>query len=354
MPIMPPMAGNEPQASTRTSGRKRADRLAVLAAVCFALVATALGVRTGYRTVDVDEVVYRNTLVAMQEGEGYYSAKRAALIQKEGAPPSQIRSVRPPALYLALARFPESSWRYLVGGVYLAILLLAWRLARPHHAYGGPLAVLLAGMFVLGAAEVLFLHAELWGLPLFLAGCLAMRNHSWALAALAVAAAALLREIYVLPLLLGAVVAPRRRPWLVAVVAVGAAHLVHAGMAQEILDANGKEAAFGKSGLGPAYILSALSPSDRLLGWLFGVAGGVLGAFGLRAMWDRDPAARLILPFAAVMVPLTIMLGREYWGLAFCPAVACFAPAGLAALLRYRQKDTSGGSTRTLAGASHA
>ena len=319
----------------------RADRVAVLAALALAVVATVLGIRTGYRTVDVDEVVYRDTMVAMRHGAGYYPAMRDALAAKEGAPPSQIRSVRPPALYLALARVPERTWRYLAAAPYLAIVILAWRLGRPLHPYGGPIAVLLAGMWVVGAAQFLFLHAELWGLPFLLAGALAMRNQRWALAALAVATAALLREIYVLPLLIGLAVAPRRRAWVAAAVVVGALGAVHAVMAADILDPQGKEAAFGKSGLGLRYILSALSPSDQPLGWVLGVAGGVLGVVGLRRRWNEDAAARLVLPFAAIMVPLTVFLGREYWGLAFGPAVACFAPAGVAALQHYRASTSA-------------
>ena len=321
--------------------RDRADRFAVVAAVSLALVATILGVRTGYRVVDVDEVVYRNTLVAMQAGAGYYPAMRRALVEKEGAPPSQIRSVRPPTLYLALARFPEGSWRYLAGAAYLAILLLAWRLGRPLHPYGGPIAVLLVSMWVLAAAHYLFLHAELWGLPFLLAGALALRDRRWALAALAIAAAAVLREIYVLPLLIGVAVAPRRRAWVATVVVVGGLGVLHAGLAADILDPQGKEAAFGKSGLGPNYILSALSPSDQPAGWLLGVLGGVLGALGLRRCWAEDAGARLVLPFAAAMGPLTVFLGREYWGLAFGPAVACFAPAGLAALGSYLERTSA-------------
>lgn len=321
--------------------RDRADRIAVVAALCLALVTTIFGVRTGYRIVDVDEVVFRNTLVAMRDGAGYYPAMRDALVKKEGAPPSQIRSVRPPALYLALSRFPEGSWRWLAGAAYLAVLLLAWRLGRPLHPYGGPIAVFLAGMWMLGASEVLFLHAELWGLPFVLAGALALRNSRWALAALALAVAAVVREIYVLPLLIGLVVAPRRRAWVAAVAVAGALLAVHAGLAADILDPQGREAAFGKSGLSVRYILSALSPSDQPLGWVLGVVGGVLGAVGLRRRWGGDPAARLLLPFAAAMVPLTVLLGREYWGLTFGPAVACFAGAGLVALQAYRDSTST-------------
>lgn len=322
-------------------GLARADRISVLAAICLTIVATALGVHTGYRTVDVDEVVYHRTLVAMQDGRGYYPAMRDALVDKEGAPPSQVRSVRPPTLYLLLSRAPAATWRYAVGGVYLAVLLMAWRLARATHRYGGPIAVLLCGMWMLGAAPFLFLHAEIWGLPFLLAAALAVRHRRWALAAVAVAVAALLREIFVLPLLVGLAVSPRRRPWVVALVVVAALGLVHAALAGHILVPDGREPAFGKSGLSPRYILSALSPSDRPAGWLLGVTGNVLGFLGLHRWWKDDPAARLVLPFAAVMVPLTVFLGREYWALSFGPAVMCFAPAGLAAFERYRDSTSS-------------
>jgi hypothetical protein len=128
-----------------------------------------VGLRTGYRETDVDEVVYRDTVVAMQDGQGYYPAMREALVAKEGAPPSQIRSVRPPTLYLFLSRFPPGTWRYLVGAVYLATMLLAWRLARTMHPLGGPIAVFLTGMWMVGASPLFFLNTELWGLPLLLA-----------------------------------------------------------------------------------------------------------------------------------------------------------------------------------------
>ena len=305
------------------------DRVSVLVAAVLAVLATVIGVGNGYRVVDVDEVVFRDTLVAMRQGEGYYPAMRDALVAKEGAPPTQVRSIRPPTLFLFLSRFPPASWRYLAGIVYLAILLLAWRLGRPLHPYGGPIAVVLAGMWVLGATEVLFLHGELWGLPFLMAGALAMRNERWALAAVAVGLAAVQREIFVLPLLVGLVVVPRRRAWVgVVAVAVGLG-VLHAVLAADVLADQGREAPFGQSGLGPRYILSALSPSDQPFGWLIGIPTVVLGFLGLRRRWADDPAAKMLLPFAAMMVPITVFLGREYWGLAFgpCSPVTCRPPS---------------------------
>jgi hypothetical protein len=309
-----------------------ADRIAILAAACFTVAAVLLGAHTGYRTVDVDEAVFFRTVVAMRAGDGYYPAMRDALTHKEGRGPSQIRSVRPPTLYLFLARFPPGSWRYVVGTVYLTTLLLAWRLARGLHPLGGPIAVLLTGMWALGAAPYLFLHTELWGVPFLLAGALALRNDRWAAAAVALAAAALLRELYVPALLLGMLLAPRRRAFAITAVAVAGIALLHAGLASGILTPGGREPALGLAGHGSTYLLSALSPSDRPLGWIIGVAGTVLGFVGLSRRWGDDAAARLLLPFAEAMVVLTVFVGRNYWGLAFGPALACFAPAGLAAV----------------------
>jgi len=100
-------------------------------------------------------------------------------------------------------------------------------------------------------------------------------------------------------------------------------------LATDVLADRGREAAFGKSGLGIRYILSALSPSDQLFGWLIGIPGLVLGFWGLARTWAQDAGARMLLPFAAAMVPMTVFAGREYWSLAFGPALACFVPAAL-------------------------
>ena len=305
------------------------DRVAVLAAVVLSLLATALGVRTGYRVVDVDEVVYRDALVSMHQGEGYYPAMRDALVVKEGAAPTQVRSLRPPTLYLLLSRFPPGSWRYLAGAVYLAILLLAWRLGRPLHRYGGPMAVVLAGMWVLGAAEVLFLHTELWGLPFLLGGALALRNERWALAAVAVGLAAVQRELFVLALVIGLVVVPRRRAWIAATVVVAALGVLHVVLADDVLAAHGREAPLGESWLRIRFILGALSPSNQPFGWLIGIPTVILGFWGLARRWSEDVGARMLLLFAGVMVPLTVIASREYWGLTFGPVLACFVPAAI-------------------------
>jgi hypothetical protein len=149
------------------------------------------------------------------------------------------------------------------------------------------------------------------------------------------------REIFVIPLLVGLAVSPRRRPLVMATAVVAALALVHANLAGDILSADGKETPFGNRGLGIRYVLGAVSPSNQPFGWLLGVAGTVLGLVGLRRCWDDDLASRLLLPFAAVMIPVTVLLGRVYWDLSFGPALACFVPAGLHAVSAYRASTSA-------------
>src|SRR5213593_1771219 len=102
----------------------------VALSVAIALVATISGLRTGYAKQDVDEAVYRNTLLSMRQGEGYYPAMRDALVLKENRPPRSVRAIRPPTTFLLLRWFPPASWRWIAGLAYVGVLLGAWRLGR--------------------------------------------------------------------------------------------------------------------------------------------------------------------------------------------------------------------------------
>jgi hypothetical protein len=302
-------------------------------ALLLAVVAVVVGLRTGYRELDVDEVVYRQTLVAMHHGEGYYKAMRAALVRKEGAPPTEVRSVRPPTMFLVLYRLPTSSWRWVVGIVYLAILLLACRLAPPDEPWMRPAAVVLAGLWILGAAPLLFLHSELWGLPFLLGGAVAFRRRRWGAAAALLAAAVLFRETYAVAFLAGLVLAERRRPFLAATAVLAGLAGLHVVLAQEALSAHGREPAFGASGLSAHYVLSTLSPADRPLAWVVGLLADAAGVTALVRRQHRDLGARLVLTTAAILIPAAIFFGRQYWGITFGVALACFAPAAVTAAL---------------------
>ncbi|HVV36946.1 MAG TPA: hypothetical protein VHC63_10120 [Acidimicrobiales bacterium] len=301
-------------------------------ALVFAVLATVMGLRTNPHLEDVDEAVYSHTLVAMQHGMGYYPAMREALVSKEGAPPSEIRAVRPPTMFVVVSAIPRPLWRWAVGLVFLASLLLAWRLGRSVEQFGGPIAVAVMGLWLMSASAFLYLHAELWGLPLLLGGVLALRNERWAAAAVLLASAAAVRELYAVAFVVGFVVTQDRKWWW-PVGALGAGFaVVHAGLASAILSPTGTQTPFGTDHLTWQYVCNALSPFDHPLGWFVGLAGGALGAAGLVRRWGYDRGARTLLLHAAVMVPLAVFVGRNYWALTMGPAVACFAAEGVVAM----------------------
>src|SRR4051794_15307205 len=177
----------------------------------------------------------------MEHGAGYYRAMRVALVRKEGAPPSQVRSVRPPTMFLLVRPFPRSSWRWIVGLVYLAVLLLAWRLSRVMAPWGGPVGVALSGVWLFGAAPRLYLHSELWGLPFLLGGALAMRSERWSVAAGLLAGAVLFRETYAVAFVAGLLWTERRRPFWIAATVLVVLGGVHVWLAQAALSPHGKE-----------------------------------------------------------------------------------------------------------------
>lgn len=310
------------------------DRLAVGLVVVLVALAVAVGMRAGESRPDADELVYRRTLVAMHRGVGYYDAMRTALVRKEGAPPSQLRSVRPPTMFLLLYALPPSSWRWVVGFVFLAVLLIAWRLSRALATWGGPVGVVLAGIWLLGASSRLYLHSELWGLPFMLGGALAARGNRPILAAGLLAAAVLFRETYAVPFAAGLVFAGdggRRRPFGIAFGVLVVLGTVHAWLAQSALSPHGHENALHNGTLGLHFVLDAVSPTDDPLGWSVGVAGLVIGAAGFVRRWPADRAARILAVTTAVLLPATIAVGREYWALTYGVALVCYVPAGLSA-----------------------
>ena len=303
------------------------DLVSIVLVVLVAAVALTLSLGSDRSVVDLDQAVYQRTLAGMQSGQGYYDATKVALAEKEGAAPSQLRSVRPPTLYLLLRPFPASSWRVLAVGVYLAVLLLAWRIARDATPWAGPLVVVLAGAYMRAAAPYLYLHAELWGLPLALGGLLAIRRSRWVLAAALLVAAVLVRELY-LVYLIGAVVwVPRRRAFAAGVIVVAAAGVVHAVLASRILDPNGREAAFGNE-TGWRHALEALGPGGGALGGAIGVAVMVVGIGVLVVLCRRSEdraEARVALTAVTALAIAATTVGRVYWGLTFAPVAACYA-----------------------------
>jgi hypothetical protein len=307
--------------------RRLADVLSVVLVVFITALAIRSGINTGYGTVDTDEAVYRGTLLRMRGGEEYYAAMRDSLVQDKNERPTQLRSIRPPTLYLALRWLPPGSWRWVVGAAYLAMLLAAWRLGRPHGVVGGPLACVAVGVWVLGFADLLFLHTELWGAPLFMGGLLAVRRRDDRVGAGLIFAATVLRELFGLGLLLGLLSARRRRPWVVAIAVVAVLVVVHAFFASHVLAAKGYEASFGNEHRTLAFLRTLISPGGSSSDYLFGVLTIAAGAIGAARAWASDSAARLVLPFSLVMLLLTVWSTRRYWSPVWAPPLACFIPA---------------------------
>jgi hypothetical protein len=326
--------------------RTLADPISVALALVFTVLSVANGLRIGFDVMDADERVYRNTLVAMQDGEGYYDAMRDALVAKEGEPPSQVRAIRPPTTYVALHLFPEGSWRWVVGIVYLAVCLLVWRLARPFDDLAGPAALVLAGSWCLGFSYYVFLHAELWGLPFLLGGALALRDPDrHGLAAGLLAIAAVVRELYGLPLVVGVVLARRRRPWIAAVAVVGLFYVVHYALASSVVVAGGHEAAFGNEDLTLRFLLRTISPGVGGWEYTVGVLTVVAGGVGLALAARRDLAARLLLPSAVVLAVAGVVATRVYWSAVWAVPMAAFVPAAFALVRRGRATATTTPST---------
>lgn len=324
-------AGTGVTATTTPRAVRDMRPVGIAVAIAIAVVAVLVGVRTGYDELDVDEAVYRDTLRSMRAGDGYYDAHRDALMAKEGAAPSNVRAVRPPTLFLVLRWFPESSWRFIVGIIYFAILLGAHRLGEPYGRYGGVAAVVLAGLWVLAAAPFLFLHAEVWGVPFLLWGAVSMRQGREARAIGLLVVATAVRELFGLALLIGLFVGDRRRLWLAGIAVIIALGLLHVVLADAIISPTGREAALGNERLTWTRALTILSPGEGAFSWM---AGSLMLLLGLAGLWRArgDGAAALLLPFAIVMIPAALVATRTYWSLTWGPGLSAFATAGFAHL----------------------
>lgn len=297
------------------------DQVAVTVGLLFVVLALIVGVRTGSQVSDVDETLYRRAHHEMRAGAGYYRAEYDAMVAKEGVGPTNVRAYRLPTLYVGLEPVPESMLRWVVAAPFLVLVLAAWRLGRPYGAWGGTVASGLVGWWVLGAATYLYLHAEIWGGALLLAGLAATRRRP-RFAALALGGALLVRELFAPAFLLGLLRHRRLRVWWAMVAVLGFVAVIHLHLAAQLLDPNGYQPPLRFTGR----YLSALSPGDGPFGAVIGVGGGLAGVFGLVLAHRRgDEAARTAVGQVAVLVPATILLGRTYWAYTWGPALACFA-----------------------------
>ena len=323
------------------------------------LTLTLIGLRTGMTVQDEDEAIYVRTLHSMQAGAGYYPAMQEALTAKEGAPPASVRAIRPPTIFLFLRWFPESTWRLLAGGVFAVTLALVWLLARRDGDVAGIWASLLAFAWLSPASPYLFLHAELWGLPFFLAGLYKLRQGRDGPAAAFMVDATLTRELFGLGLIF-ALLTRRRRAWIYGALVSAAAAAVHVLFAQGILSATGHDAPLRNAPYNAAFLLKAIGPGTSIVSGIFGAAVLLFAIVALVRRYTSDPAAAVLFPFAIAVGVAGLVATRLYWNLTWGPALAAFAPAGVAMVARaLRRRPKPAGSidlrddvvSRTLTGA---
>jgi hypothetical protein len=280
---------------------------------------------------DVDEIVYIDTLRAMQDDVGYYPAMRDALVAKEGEPPTQVRSFRTPVVFWTLSSVPESLWRLLAGLVFAASIAFGAHLAKPFGPYAPPIAAAGIGLMAISYSQHLYLHAEVWALPWILAGLIALRQKG-AAAPWLMAFGLAVRELFALLFLFSivkswAVSKDQRRWWIAAGASVSAFGAYHAYRASGFVEGTGYEASFGNEKMNLNFLLSAVSPGDSPFGWMIGLLLLVAGTKGLLNVRKIDPIAPVVAGHLLLMVPLTLVLGRVYWGFTFVPLLAIYAPA---------------------------
>lgn len=317
------MAGRGHGALARMRGC--VDPVVLLVALLAVLAGTVVGLRGDRR--DVDEAVFRSTILRMQHGVPYYDAFVDAIVEeKQGIAPSTVRSIRTPVVSYLLTPLPEAGWRWAAGIPAVALCLAAAALAGP-DLLAQRLAAGLCGAWMVVSLPYLYLHAELWGAPLVLAAGLLARGERDGPAAAAALVATAMRELFVLSLLAGLAVRRRRAPWIGAlgIAVVGA--LVHAHWARAVLDPDGFDPPLRAVDTYLAY----LSPGETGAAQVLGVILLALAGIGV---WLRrgDPAMRLLVPASIPLIVGGATSGRAYWTLAWCGVTSAAGAVALATL----------------------
>lgn len=273
-----------------------------------------------------DQMIFRDALVNMRGGRSYYPAMRDALAGNDAAA-TQVRSFRLPTEFLLLRWFPPATHRWLAAAAVLLAVALCWRLARDAHPAVQAAVLVGASLWLSTLLDAVYLYAEIWAVPAFLLGLLAIRRERWVLAALALTLATCTRELYLPALLAATVVAPRghRRPFLLGSGVVAAVAAVHYALASGQLVPDGNEAPFSRLG-SPTTIIETLLAPRATLGVLVPVGlMTVLDAIGITRTCRRDRAALVAGISTVTLVVATIFGGRVYWPLMYGASVVAFA-----------------------------
>jgi hypothetical protein len=310
---------------------------AAIVSVAGAVVGVAVGLQD-HGGGDVDQQLHEHTIEHMRAGVGYYDAMRLALVEKAGHPPANVWTVRPPLPFELWQLVPTTTLRLVVGGVFFALLLgiaLIARDGQPNDSWLPAAAVALAIPSIVNWSSFLYLHTELWTVPLALFGVAMLRRRPMLAAALLGTAIAC-REMWIPLFVLAALWGVRAGkqavwPWLVAG-GLGALALgLHVVWSQRILDPSGTDA---------AYLFTwdafprVLTPGTSAFAVVVGLTCIVVGGGEAIASRRAGAAAWVTTWFAALTIPLTFWSGRVYWQILWAPFIIAFVPAGALHLWR--------------------
>jgi len=264
-----------------------------------------------------EQRTYLTAVDRMRSGEGYYEAMSTSLV----SPPSQVRSLRLPTIFLVW-RFTGISWPLTL----LIILISGFLLSLITDPIVGALGTLWLAMAGFSLANEMWAEVEFWVLPLLLGAMLALRRDRWSLAVVLILLAALVRELAVPCLVFGGIAAWRAgrpvRPWVLATGAWTAFYALHVALARPWLVAGGNEAPMiGTGGLDGFLAMAGIG---------LGIVAPVIVVY---AIWHARFRSEwwLVLPLIVGIPLVGFFIMRLYWAVLVFPlAIGLLGPAAVA------------------------
>lgn len=310
----------------------RVDTWALLIAIAVVVIGLVLAHQQD--TPDVDQQIFTDVIVGVQQGGDYYSVTDDVLADTYGVRMGNFRAYRLPTLYVFLSAFDKGVWVFLAAAPALAMAVGAILLAGT-DALTQRIAAVLAGMWILASLPRLYLYAELWAGPFLVFAGIMVRQKREGRAAVLCLVGALIRELLFAGIVVGIFLALVGRrdslgTWMKAAVAFIVAMLVHIYFVSSHLDPNGGIPALGNAGLFD-WIMISPGTSDVAI-----AIGPPLVALAFVGLWLRrdDPAFRYLGLYAVPMVVATLLADRGYWSLTWSGVTSAAAAVTLAHLYR--------------------
>jgi hypothetical protein len=302
-------------------------RLVVVAvvALCIASAFSTPSIRN-----DRDPAVFRDTLLFMRQGHGYYKAAELGLEAHFIGPVASARGMRLPTVFLL--------WR-LVGGLhavwllYLALVVVGTTVAAI-LLVRSPLLAALPALYLFRLGRDAYPLTELWAVPFIAWAMAATAANRPRLAAVLATVATAIREL-AFPMLVGGLIVSlqRRRErwaWVAGIAAVLGLFAIHSHLASPFLRNPGHEAPLLGSGSFPSTFVDLIG---------FNLVGrAVIGpALFALAVWHLRERGWLVAfgPFFALGL-VGLLVDRPYWGSMVVPFTLLFGGQQLVDLISPR------------------